>query len=409
MKAIITSKKIKVSALVMLILFNLTSAEGLRGDIASEFRPVDSNRIPEILTMISSRIKSNYDKIKTWQVEEDFTIYRIYEGAKAERIFNTRTDGTGKTPNTVIRRIEGKHQFAVDLEKDFLYANMIRENPPYYMDLETGRDLGAKSAPSQKVSILTPEYYINWGPYAMRDGVVMSRRVVKQARQKGLTCTNLSPPVSDPRESFMVGQPIWETFPPLVQYINEHGKYGIDGYSLKVEGRTIGNLTEYRIQRPGKVSPERYLLVTMVFSSKKGFNIVSYEVTDPNGKVFQQLTWEYELVSGVYLPKKTTEQIFELENGGLSYEAKYTFKNTKTNHHIPEETFTYKNLGLKNGDKFIDKILDKEFTYQDGDLIPVSSGSSRIFKQVNPTADLNGDCCMDWEDLIILASHWLES
>ena len=77
MKDKITSKKIKTCVAVLIILFNLSSAEGLRGDIASEFRPVDSNRIPEILTMISSRIKSNYDKIKTWQVEEDFTIYRI--------------------------------------------------------------------------------------------------------------------------------------------------------------------------------------------------------------------------------------------------------------------------------------------------------------------------------------------
>jgi len=371
MKDKITSKKIKVSAVVLLILFNLTSAEGLRGDIASEFRPVDSNRIPEILTMISSRIKSNYDKIKTWQGETNFTIDRIYEGAAAERKFNTQTDGTGKTPNTVIRHIEGRREFAVDLEKDFLYANVIRENPAYYTDFETGRDLGTKSAPSQKVSILTPEYYINWGPYEMRDGVVMSRRVVKQARQKGSTCTNLSSPVSDPRECFMVGQPIWETFPPLLQYINEHGKYGIDGYSLKVEERTIGNLTEYRIQRPGKVSPERYLFVTMVFSSKKGFNIVSYEVTDPKSGLFHtKKNWGYDLLDGVYLPSRTTEQIFDRKSGDLSYEETYTYNNLKVNQPIPAETFTYKNLGLQNGDKFIDKILDKEYTYQDGELIP---------------------------------------
>ena len=212
--------------------------------------------------MISSRIKSNYDKIKTWQGERDFTIDRIYEGAAAERKFNTRTDGTGKTPNTVIRRIEGRHKFAVDLEKDFLYANVIRENPPYYTDLETGRDLGTKSSPSQKVSILPPEYYINWGPHEMRDGAITSRKVVKKVRQKGLTCTTLSPPVSDPRECFVVGgQPIWETltFPPLLQYINEHGGFSVDGHPLKVEERMDGDTVGYRIQIPGRVSPGQYL------------------------------------------------------------------------------------------------------------------------------------------------------
>lgn len=371
MQAKITSKKIKVSTVVLLILFNLTSAEGLRGDIASEFCPVDSNRIPEILTMISSRIKSNYDKIKTWQGETNFTIDTIYEGAAAERKFNTRTDGIGKTPNTVIQHIEGRRQFAVDLEKDFLYANVIRENPPYYMDLETGRDLGTKSAPSQKVSILTPEYYINWGPHEMRDGAITSRKAVKQVRQKGLTCTNLSPPVSDPRECFVVvGQPIWETFAWVLQYIKERGEFSVDGHPLKVEECIDGTITKYRVQIPGRVSPEHYLFITMVFSSEKGFNIISLETTISDGQLFQKKTWDYGLVDGVYLPKKTTEQIFDRKSGDLSYETTYTYNNLKVNQPIPAETFTYKNLGLKNGDKFVDKILGKEYTYRDGELIP---------------------------------------
>ena len=79
------------------------------------------------------------------------------------------------------------------------------------------------------------------------------------------------------------------------------------------------------------------LFSTMVFSSEKGFNIISYEFTDPNGKVFQQLTWEYELVSGVYLPIKTTEQNFRPDTGQLSYDKISTFKNLKINQPIPPE------------------------------------------------------------------------
>jgi len=188
----------------------------------------------------------------------------------------------------------------------------------------------------------------------------------------------------------------------VLQYINEDGKYGIDGYSLKVEERMDESITEYRIQLPGKVAPEAYLFLTMFFSSEKGFNIISVETTDHNGKLSQRSTWDYDLVNGVYIPSKTTEQIFERKNGGLSYEAKYTFKNQKVNRPIPEETFRYKNLGLKNGDKFIDNILREEYIYQDGELIPGGSGSS----SANP--DVNGDYCVDMQDLIILALHWLE-
>jgi len=371
MKGKVTSK-IKTCVVILLAATPLVSTDILRGGTASEFRAVDPNRIPEILTMISEQVRSNYERIKTWQGETEFTIYTIYEGDRAERIFNTRTDGKGETPNTVVWHIEGRRKFAVDLEKDFLYANVSRENPPRYMDFETGRDLGTKSAPSQKISIVTPEYYINWGPHTMRDGAITSRKFVKKVRQKGSTCANLSPPVSDPRECFVVGQPIWETFPRLLQYMELHGEVSVDGYALKVEECTDGNLTKYRIQIPGKVSPTDYLFMTMFFSGNKGFNITSVEETMSDGKLLHKRTWDYDLVNGVYVPSRTTEQIFERKNGELSYEAKYTFKNAKTNHPISQETFTYKNLGLKNGDKFIDKITNKEYTYQDGDLISAS-------------------------------------
>lgn len=371
MKAKVASKTIRACAVILLALTLLVSTDILKGSTASEFHPIDPNRIPEVLTMISEQVRSNYERIKTWQGQTDFTMDTIYEGAEAERKFKTHTDGKGKTPNTVIWHIEGRSQFAVDLEKDFLYKKVVRENPPRYIDFKTGRDLGTKSTSSQKISIVTPEYYINRGPFTTREGFITSRKAVKKARGKGLTCTKLSAPVSDPRERFVGIQPIWEILPRLLQYINEHGELNVDGYRLKVEERTIRNLAEYRIQIPTRVSqPGHYRFITMVFSSAKGFNIVSYEVTDPNGKIFQRLTWEYELVSGVYLPSRTTEQIFERKNGELSYEAEYAFKNSQINRLIPAETFTYKNLGLKDGDKFIDKILGKEYTYQDGELIP---------------------------------------
>jgi len=372
MKAKITSKTIKSCAVVMLILLNLTIAEGLRADTGGKFHSVDPNQIPNILTMISGQVRSNYECIKTWEGEGDFTIDRIYEGDAAERIFNTQTDGMGEIPKVVLRHIDGGHKFAVDLEKDFLYTEVNRENPPSYIDFETGRDIGTRAVPSQKISIVTPEYYINYGPQQMRNGVITSRKFVKKGYKEGVANKNLSPPVSDPRESFMIEVPIRrEAFPRVLEYIKLHGEYSVDGYALKVEECTDGNLTKYRILIPGRVSPEHYIFVTMFFSSAKGFNIVLWEETNPEGKLLHKKTWDYDLVNSVYVPSRTTEQIFRWKNGELSYESKYTYKEQQVNIPIPDETFTYKNLGLQDGDKFIDKIQDKEYTYQDGELVPL--------------------------------------
>lgn len=210
----------------------------------------------------------------------------------------------------------------------------------------------------------------------MRDGVTMSRKAVKQARQEGSTCASNMHPVYNPKSCFVPGRPIWETFDMIIQDINSRGQCGIDGYTLKVEERTDANTTQYRIQIPGKVSPTDYIFMTMVFSSEKGFNIILLETTKVGGELFRKRTWAYEVVDGVYLPTKTTEQNFRPDTGQISYDGESTFSNLRVNQPISAEIFTYKNLGLKNGDNFIDKVAIKEYIYQDGKLVEIEKKSN---------------------------------
>ncbi len=78
------------------------------------------------------------------------------------------------------------------------------------------------------------------------------------------------------------------------------------------------------------------------------------------------------VVDGIYLPTKTEKQNYDKQTGQLSYREEFIFKNSLINHPIPQETFTYKNLGLKDDDKFIDNILNREYTYKDEELIPLT-------------------------------------
>lgn len=373
MKANITSKTIKACVVVLFALSSFAEAEILKDNSVSEFHSVDPNQIPNALTMMSNQIRSNYERIKTWEGKIEVVTDSVYKGAKAEKVFNTRTDGKGETPKIIREHREQIIEFSVDTDKDLIYTSYCPTKPLRYTDPESGRDLEAKVVASRRRTIVTPEYQVDCMGNTMRDGVIMSRRAVKQTRPKNSTCASNIHPVFDPRECFVVGKPIWETFSQVLEYINLHGELSVDGYALKVEKCNIGNLEEYRIQIPGKVSPTDYLFMTMVFSGNKGFNITSVEETMSDGKLLHKRTWDYDLVNGVYMPNRTTEQIFERKNGELSYEEKYAYKNLKVNQPIPAETFTYKNLGLKEGNKFIDKIANKEYTYKkDGKLEEVA-------------------------------------
>ncbi|HEW78789.1 MAG TPA: hypothetical protein ENH34_02325 [Phycisphaerales bacterium] len=372
MKTEIILSTTKLCVVILLALPNFAKAENSEGNTTSEFRSVAFDKIPQILTMISDKVRSNYERIKTWQGELSVVTDYIYEGSAAERVFKTNTTSVGNVPKIVGEHRETIIEFSLDAEKDFLYANYRPIKPLQYMDLESGRELGAKGILGRRRAIITPEYQLHCTGDTMRDGVVMSRKAVKKIREKEPTCTDTTTPVFDPRKSFEAGGPIWGTLSRVLQHIDLQGEYSVDKYDLKMEKRTDGNTTEYRIVLPGKITATDYLFVTMIFSGEKGFNVTSFEVTDPNGRLLQKATWDYALVDSIYLPSKTTEQHFERENGQLRYDRISTFRNLWVNQPMPAETFTYKNLGLKNGDKFIDKILGEEYIYQDEALIPVS-------------------------------------
>ena len=366
-------KTIGTCGVILLIVSNATVAYGLPGDATGGFHPVDPNRIPEILNMISTKMRNNYELIETWRGEVHLSIDRINQGATAEKLFKQYTLGNGDIPAAVLKHVEITIEFDLNMEKDLLFVNQYSEKPPHFTDFETGRDLGTKMITDRSKTIVTPEYYLRSSPNTTRAGVVLNRKAVKTKREKvGMGCGSGMPPIYEPRDSFGAKRMILETLPRLVQHINEHGEFNVDGYRLKVEEQKNGDVTRYLVKQPAKIQAEMYVFLKMVFCSENGFNVVSYEITDPNGKVSRRLTWEYELVSGVYLPKKMTEERFERTNGELSYHRESTFRNLQLNQLIPEKTFTYKNLGLKNSDKFVDRILDKEYIYQDEKLIPAT-------------------------------------
>ena len=171
----------------------------------------------------------------------------------------------------------------------------------------------------------------------------------------------------------------------------------------------FGHLRNFQIY--GRNEGDNIWLIK-TYSADVGYNVISSERTRADGELVRQQNLKYQSVRGVYIPSRTTYKTFDLSDGSLQYHKERIFKNVRLNTAIPAETFTYKNLGLEEGDKFIDKIQGKDYIYQDGKLIPASSGSSHMLKQTNPIKNLNKHCkhCSHkWERLIILASRWLES
>jgi hypothetical protein len=402
--------KTKLCTFVLFTLLNFVT-EGSGNSTENNFQPVPPDQMSGILTMISDETRSNFDKIKIWQGKVDATIGIIYEGSEAEHVFKNKTDGVGQVPKKVKRLSESTVEFAMNSEKGLFFDKKYYRSPLRYIDPNSERVLVTKSAVGSTTTIATPEYRIINVPFIKRKNVIITRKAVKEKRALKESCTTCRSDIFDPRIESIDGRAFHGSFLFLINYIEKHGEFRIDGQSLRIEKHVAGSTTKYRIEIPSpQKNPGEFIFTTMIFNSDKGFNITLSETRSADGKLYNKVIWEYEAINGIYLPTRTMSQTFKGENANLDNERECIYTNLKLNQALPEETFTYKNLGLQNGDKFIDKTLGKDYTYQDGELIPANSSSSYMPEQtIWPFANLNGDCCVNWEDLIIIASRWLDS
>jgi hypothetical protein len=335
------------------------------------FRAVPPDKIPETLNTISTLVHQNFLQIDSWQGEIQVSRYVVYKGEKAKDIFQRNTDALGEPPNKIAKLALSTTTFDSDLAKGLLYAKVSSKNPSRYIDPADGRDLGTKSIPWYRISILTPEHHLESTPNRMRDGHVVQRRAVKKKVDKD--CPSCAPPcVFDPRDLFDARSPVWLKYPRILKRIREQGQYLVDGHAVKVEERTLPDDVQYRVHQPSRISLEGgNIWLIKTFSSDAGYNMISWELTRVNGEPMHRRTLEYQSVQGIYVPSKAIYESFDPEDGSLQSREIQIYKNVRLNRAIPAETFTYKNLGLEDGDDFEDRILDKKYIYKQGELVEV--------------------------------------
>jgi hypothetical protein len=377
-------------ALIILFMLSIFTSLCIAGDNQQcNWVAVDQNSFAEILTMIDSRVEENYDRIKTWQGKVNMTFKNVSTGEDVNRLYEEMLVDK-PLPNEIIDNVELKKEFAVDVNKGLLYESTYPDAQQYIIDSQTNRNLKLNELVhiGGGSKILTPDYHINCRELKNRDGIVVGHKAIKRKRPAGkLTCQSNLPPVFDPRDTIRIfGDIKEETFAPLggtfAKYLNFFDKNpSIDGYpTITVEECVLGDIKKYGItlivlEKDGD-GKTVHLFDKLVCSSEVGFNVVSYSYADASGKILRQKTFEYNLFNDVYLPVQKNEVNFDYQTGNLKTQRSVTFFNEKVNEPISEDVFTYKNLGLQKGDRFIDKIAGKEYRYQDTNLVPIADSSA---------------------------------
>jgi hypothetical protein len=359
----------------ILIVVNLLAFTGLIYGEPNDFKPVSSNDVNYVLNMIASHIQENYNHINTWEGEIEYTNNTWYSGASAENEFHKCKNSKGETPNDAKKTSISKRTFLIDSKKDNLLIQYIPIGQTFLLDVNSNHSYEYTENRLEETIITKPEYQIEVMPLRYRDdsNEITQRIGIKRPGSGNLMVDMMR--AHDPRTALRnIGMPVWS----WLEYLVQNGLIRQDA-SIGIKERFRDGFIDYRIdysvETPVPVDGSAVKVYSIIFSGNSDFHIVSHETKDKDGNILAKQTTDFTLIDGIYLPAHI-HLIEYAENGKVKMEETHVFKNMRVNKIIPEDSFTYKNAGLKNGDIVKEEITDKKYIYQDANLVPIAEANN---------------------------------
>ncbi len=341
------------------------------------FQPIAKEQITETLEVLSIALRANYEQIKSWQADVDVNTEQMYYGIDAQTVFKEKTKSNETPPQSIKRLTTTKTSFVIDTQSENIYERSVRQGPMCYFDANSNNEIAAIAGPFETAYIVTPTYCIDCIGNKMKGDRITGYRAIK-TKVKRQWETIAGTGIFDPRRLVYTytAKAIWDNLDTWQREIVKNGEWKVGSYIGKFEEGHDGNNTVYRLLLPYKVSENEYVFISFFFSKEAGWHIVKFELMTHDYKVLGRTQAEYYTQNGIYVPKRITVYTFNYENQSIERIEDYIFTKQLLNKDIDKKTFTYKNLGLKNGDKFIDKIENKEFEYKDDKLVELTKKSA---------------------------------
>jgi len=367
------------SSYLFLILYSVSYGSNEPNELMEE------SAYAQFLDTAAGWTKANYESIVNWQGELRVQEDNYYYGEKCRELPIAEGD-LGNDSDFIRRRATGFETFVIDIHNNKLYTEFVPTVK--YRALDLNQEIVVDERYSRVKSVVTSDKYLSFEPLYMhafeklKNGNKITEHCaaafqipVEKARREQWST------VRDPRKYFFQGdKAVWEILYWLHNVVTGNMNSTLASYhNLSIEKEKTSNGTKFHIHNRIEPNEKDPIEVITTLDSSVGYNLISRRVLDGSGTTLQTLDLTYEPIKGIYLPKTVNFVSFTPSEQKI-FDSRITFTKSILNlkkDSIPEETFTYKNLGLTNGDKFIDTINDKEYTYQEGELVPLDGEQQR--------------------------------
>lgn len=363
-----------------------------RGAEGSRLDRLDNT--PNALDALAAQIKANYQAIRTWWGTYRSEYKEVYDAKSAEGFL--LAVGLESTPvkETVTRRSTTRGEFAIDFTMDNLFSSMRRDGP-IAVEIDGRPPIPAKSHMHER-SIVTPEHYVHLEPdrshdngtfmgledWKVRTGRVAFRDPAEEGRNE------MFGQVIDPRKFMWIGGK-----EPWGDYLATWATL------LRKPDTSDAVIRTFSVARDGTKEPPAFRVwigghQEIVFDGAVSFNPVSLVQYEPNSdkKLVSRWKWEYRKQAGVYVPALMRLINYTPDGKSVRSDWTWTLLESRVNEPIAPSVFSYRQLGLKDGERVIDRIENVGYVYRDGKLTePKKMDVRTLPKQTRVPRDFEED------------------
>lgn len=328
---------------------------------------IDSTERVSVLKLLIAEMQSNYNKIETWKGEYSFQDSLRMTSKMMNSIYQTdrKIDACD-----VVRVEQGIIQFVLDSKDNLLFTSYQVNVQRAHEAVEDFLNLQLPNFGDlfYQKSVISSKDYISYEPK-----MLYSRFVDLPSTQEEVTGAAFRDVVErsrgqqesgvvDPRCFFGINDRtfFWDDLQVCISF-------GLDSFPVDMWRIVSGKGIHYEVDLIGQSADNQPKFVgTYTFAEECGFNPIRFSFGYKNSTPMKQIEWDYCLQDGIFIPSRVRNVTISGDGRVIKFERILRLKDCVLNEKIDASVFTYAGIGLKDGDRVVDRIERVGMVMKDG-------------------------------------------
>ena len=336
------------------------------------------------LRMLAKHAAANLNSIKTWKAEFQYTLVYSH-GEQTAAIAISQAHATDLTLSGPLRQEDSGRILLCYSSSLDAFSCFVKNNGPPQITAPRGdqQAISNQLATFHQHAIITPDRFLHFMPEVLHaqsaenrvgDGTP-TRMAFRDplADTAGREWTDLV----NPRTLLSMDDVPFHTwlnrFPDFYEKATPDVRKTYDD-SISIEKQTSKSGTDRYIMKWNAAAWTKVIQ----FPQESGYLPTEYTTYARDGEVLSDYTWKYVASGHVFVPEALTRETFASATSDAT--TKYTLRlvASSLNKPIDESEFTVNAFGLKDGERFLDRVDGKLWIWKSGKLIEVASYNTSL-------------------------------